>query len=191
MAEDKVTAILMAALELFAVHGFERTTVDEIAARAQVAKGTVFYHYKSKEELFNSLIQRGVQRLIDSVRLEMPATADPLQKLAKVVAIQTSLLNEHPEFFHIILSEAWGRQDRQAALRISLRSYFALLEEIATEGIRLGQMRPVHPSIVADMVFGMTSTAAARLLLRVQDMPLQEVIAQLQSILLQGVRAGQ
>jgi AcrR family transcriptional regulator len=52
--------ILLAALELFSEHGFAATRVEEIAVRAGVTKGTVYLYYRSKEELFRSVVEESI-----------------------------------------------------------------------------------------------------------------------------------
>ena len=60
----KNAAILKAAVELFPKHGFEKTTMDDIAKRAGVTKQTVYSHFNNKEQLFihmiDNLCKRGV-----------------------------------------------------------------------------------------------------------------------------------
>src|SRR3954469_5265697 len=57
-----------AAVTLIAEQGFSSTTVDEIAERAGVAKGTVYYNFASKTELFEELLRHGVGLLTASLR---------------------------------------------------------------------------------------------------------------------------
>jgi TetR/AcrR family transcriptional regulator len=187
VSEDKLSAIFEAALELFASHGYEKATMDGIAAKAKVAKGTIFYHYKSKEDLFNHMIQRGIDRLIATIRERLSSHADPLEKLKEVIRVQTTLLYKHPQFFRILLSEVWGQQDRQTLIWNGLSAYFRLLEEIVAEGVEKGRLRNVNPSTVADVIFGMTSTAAVHLLKSRDQKPLEETIHELQSVLVAGV----
>lgn len=198
MAEEKLAAIFQAALELFSTHGFEKATIDEIAAKAKVAKGTIFYHCKSKEELFNQMIRRGVERIMQTLHDELAGVPDPLEKLKSVIRIQTSMLYGHPEMFRILLSEIWGTQDRQKAIRETLGDYFRLLESVAADGICQGRIRGISPATVADMVFGMTSTAAIHLLLlrgeqqgpsagAAGEQSLEQVITDLQGMLVAGV----
>lgn len=63
---QKNAAILKAAVTLFPKHGFEKTTMDDIAIHAGVTKQTVYSHFKNKEQLFiqmiDSLCQRGVSQ---------------------------------------------------------------------------------------------------------------------------------
>ena len=67
-AEDTSTRILAAALELFSEHGFEGTTLQQIADRLGVTKAALYYHFKSKDELLEALITPAVSdldRLLD------------------------------------------------------------------------------------------------------------------------------
>jgi len=52
------SAILDAAIELFSTNGFEVTPMDAISAAANVAKGTLYYHFDSKEGIVNVIVER-------------------------------------------------------------------------------------------------------------------------------------
>ena len=60
--EQRITA---AAEAIFAKHGFERATVDEIIALADVGKGTVYKYFGNKEQLFYHLVQKKNQLLVE------------------------------------------------------------------------------------------------------------------------------
>lgn len=60
----KNAAILKAAVELFPKHGFEKTTMDDIANRAGVTKQTVYSHFKNKEQLFIQMIDSLCHRAV-------------------------------------------------------------------------------------------------------------------------------
>lgn len=70
------TKLYEAAVTLIAEQGFSATTVDEIAERAGVAKGTVYYNFKSKTELFEELLRHGVGLLTASLRSAADETAE-------------------------------------------------------------------------------------------------------------------
>lgn len=61
-------AILDAALELAAMHGITGTTMDEVAERAGVAKGSLYYNFSSKDRLFEVLLEEGVGSLSETLR---------------------------------------------------------------------------------------------------------------------------
>ncbi len=58
-----IAAVLAAAQKQFATKGFDQTTIDDIAARAGVAKGAVYHHFESKEQIF--------ERVLDSILVGM------------------------------------------------------------------------------------------------------------------------
>lgn len=78
-----IADILAAARKLFASAGFEATSIDGIAAKAGVAKGAVYHHFDSKEEIFTRVLE-DVQAEIAA--LPVPAAtramADPLDMIA-------------------------------------------------------------------------------------------------------------
>lgn len=187
MRADKLGAIYRAAAKLFATRGFERTSVDEIATTAGVAKGTIFYHYKSKDELFREMLERGMAHLTAQTGAALQATPDPLDALCAVIEIQTKLLHENPEFFRIALSELWGDQERQQALRQALAVYLQQIQTVAAKGMALGRIKAVSPETVADVIFGMTSVAAFHLLLAPVPRQVDQVVAELQAVLRAGI----
>jgi AcrR family transcriptional regulator len=66
-----VAAILKAAEKEFATRGFEATTIDQIAARAGVAKGAVYHHFPSKEEIFEQVLSG----MLAAIARDLPAQA--------------------------------------------------------------------------------------------------------------------
>jgi AcrR family transcriptional regulator len=66
--ETKRDAILDAALKLFSQYGYRRTSIDDIAREAEIAKGTVYLSFKSKEEIFRALCECLIERSEDGVR---------------------------------------------------------------------------------------------------------------------------
>jgi AcrR family transcriptional regulator len=66
-----IAAIISAASELFTVRGFAATSIDDIASRAGVAKGAVYHHFESKEQIF----QRVFEQMTGALAAEVAATA--------------------------------------------------------------------------------------------------------------------
>jgi AcrR family transcriptional regulator len=72
-----------AARKLFATRGFADTTIDDIAARAGVAKGAVYHHFSSKEEIFTRVLE-SIQAELASAQIPAPSAKprDPLDMMA-------------------------------------------------------------------------------------------------------------
>ncbi len=62
--QEKKSLILETALELFAFHGYESTSIDQIAKKANISKGLLYNYYKSKEELLETILHKGIDELM-------------------------------------------------------------------------------------------------------------------------------
>jgi TetR/AcrR family transcriptional regulator, regulator of autoinduction and epiphytic fitness len=62
--ETKRAAILEAAQKLFSQYGYRRTSIDDIAREAEIAKGTVYLSFKSKEQIFRALCENLAERVV-------------------------------------------------------------------------------------------------------------------------------
>ncbi|UJW31529.1 TetR/AcrR family transcriptional regulator [Saccharothrix sp. AJ9571] len=95
-----------ATLKLATDRGLVGLTVDEIAAEAGVAKGTVYYNFGSKDGLIDALLRYGVGRLADRLRAAA-SPADPVEALESQVDSALRFIAEYPGFSQILVSEMW------------------------------------------------------------------------------------
>jgi AcrR family transcriptional regulator len=98
-----VGSIEDAARWLFAQRGFAETTIDDIAARAGVAKGAVYHHFASKEEIFTRVLE-SIQAELASAQLPAPSAKprDPLDMISAGVLRYLLAISE-PDIRRILL----------------------------------------------------------------------------------------
>ena len=89
--EARPGELLDAALELFVERGFASTRLDEVAARAGVAKGTLYLYFASKEELFKAVVRQNIVPLINSDKVT-PEVEEALNAVSE--ALTTENLTE-------------------------------------------------------------------------------------------------
>jgi AcrR family transcriptional regulator len=65
---ERATRILDVAADLLLRHGYRRVTIDDVAAGANIGKGTVYLHWKTREQLFSAVFEREVLYAIDELR---------------------------------------------------------------------------------------------------------------------------
>src|SRR4051794_10536516 len=96
MEHVKKEGILEAASRQFARHGFKKTSVEDIAREAGVAKGTVYLAYDSKEEIFYHAVHRELRNWVAEVSkiVDPRVPADELLGLASMTAFQYT--QSHP-----------------------------------------------------------------------------------------------
>jgi AcrR family transcriptional regulator len=79
--KDKHEAILTAAFSLFGHYGYRRTSIDDIAQEAGIAKGTVYLYFKSKEEIFRALAQQLIDKMLAASETAQAATDSVAEQL--------------------------------------------------------------------------------------------------------------
>jgi len=139
-AQESRAQLLDAAVDVFARRGYERATVDEIAAAANLSKGTLYWHFSSKEELFQTLLEERVDRPIDAV-LGITRTAPADQPTAPAVGAGfAALFGEHPGTLAL-----WREYAAAAARDPEVRERYVArqekLREAVTETLRIRQQR--------------------------------------------------
>ncbi|WP_177242768.1 TetR/AcrR family transcriptional regulator [Amycolatopsis marina] len=98
--------LFAATLKLADSRGLVGITVDEIAAAAGVAKGTVYYNFGSKDALVDALLRYGVDLLATRLH-DCAAEPDPVVGLESLVDATLDFISRYPGFSQILVSELW------------------------------------------------------------------------------------
>jgi len=100
--EDKRSRIHKAALDVFASNGFHETTVEEIARRAGVAKGTIYLYFASKADILIDVFRRYLDEVLDFVDGLLDSAMSAPEILAAFVEKQKALLQEEPNLVRVL-----------------------------------------------------------------------------------------
>lgn len=99
--------LITVARELFAHKGFEGTSVEEIAASAQVSKPVVYEHFGGKEGLYAVVVDREVTRLLEQVRTALTTPQATSRELIEYGALALmDYVDEHPDGFRILARDS-------------------------------------------------------------------------------------
>jgi AcrR family transcriptional regulator len=129
-----------AAVELIAEQGFSATTVDDIALRAKVAKGTVYYNFASKTALFEELLRHGIGLLTDAFR-EAVAGLPPREAVAALVRTQLEYIRRYQAFAQLLLSEMWRtNREWQQTLILLREQAIGVIAETVQAGVDSGDL---------------------------------------------------
>ena len=163
---SKRDAILDAACRLFARRGYENTEVDAIAAAAGVAKGTVYFHFETKEKLFLAVSDHGMRRLTEHVLQSITGLTD-LVALFRTAGIEAAgFCQKFPDFVEILLQERTQFRGSIPDTHLLYREKNrAIFEPIFREAIEQGIVRDIDPfealTAGANMLFGLVVTSCA------------------------------
>ena len=114
-------AIFNAAIKVFSIEGYDSAIVEEIASEAGVAKGTLYYNFKGKEEIFKFVIDEGMKLIKNEVLDAIKDIDDPLEKLKISAKVQLRYVYNNKEFFRVIMSQIWGDKNRHQEMRQEIR----------------------------------------------------------------------
>jgi len=132
--ERRQQDILEAAKEVFFEKGIHRVTVDDVAAQAEVSKGTVYLYFQSKESILAHLLLDGLSVLLSQLEAayapEEPLSAE--QHLRQLVEAYWQFAQTSPEYFRLLLALDRGRFRE----RVAAEMYQQILTE-STKGLEL------------------------------------------------------
>lgn len=123
--------IFKAAIKIFSSYGYTGATMDEIVNNAGVAKGSLYYHFKNKEELFNFIVDEGVNLIIEKVDESTRNIDNPLEKLEISARVQLKYAYERKDLIKVIMSQLWGSEERNEIIRSKVK----ILLDRATENL--------------------------------------------------------
>ncbi|MGE0474676.1 MAG: TetR/AcrR family transcriptional regulator [Nitrospirales bacterium] len=161
--EARREEILSAAEGLFSKNGFFKTSMAEIAEAAQFAMGTLYKFFKSKEDIYISLVESKVedmlQQLEEAVRNPQPVNG----KIREVIRVKLAFADQNRDFFRIYVSE-WSGFEWTVKSAFGDRVwkwYMAQIDLVANlikEGIKAGEFRSVNPKDTSLALHGMLNS---------------------------------
>ena len=149
--DGKRDAILQAALDLFGRYGYRRTSIDDIARAAGIAKGTVYLYVANKEALFRTLSQSLLARVLDAATMAARAERPLADRLEAILEAKFG-------FFHDLLHRsphAGELLDSTSRLCADVfadgdAAYLKILTKVIAEATRRGELAPRRHGLTAD-----------------------------------------
>ena len=102
---DVKEVITTAASDIFAKFGFKKTTMDEIAEAAHKAKSSIYYYFKSKEEIFRRIIEKESEILKEEINRAINQEKTPQKRLRAYTITRTRGLNRLANFYSALKDE--------------------------------------------------------------------------------------
>lgn len=149
--------ILKAAEALFAKRPFHEVTLDQVAARAKIGKGTLYIYFRSKEDLYVGLISEAFTQLLERMREHCGrpvagAGASSMQQLEFLVEELVLFSTARPHMYRLVRTLLPKRCEIE--IRPLRGQIVSLLREAIESGIRCGEMRDAHPEMTAQYIMG-------------------------------------
>ena len=151
-AEERKNEILDVAEELFSSYGFEETSTNDIIARIGIARGTLYHHFQSKEEILDAVIERLTTRIIAKAAVIIHDKRRPLvDRLVDGILA----LNVDSNLGHEVMAQVHKPQNallHQKMQEQLISGVVPLLAELFEEGCEVGVFSTPYPREAAEMI---------------------------------------
>jgi TetR/AcrR family transcriptional regulator, fatty acid metabolism regulator protein len=141
---EKEGKILKAATALFSKYGPKKTTIDDIAKEARIAKGTVYIYFKSKEEIFLAVVNQEIDYLLSEMRSSVRKEKTATDKLRKFLMVRfghrESAKERHNTTFEI-MDESNSYMDLSGPTADFMDGEVRIIQEILEAGVDGGEFR--------------------------------------------------
>jgi AcrR family transcriptional regulator len=182
--EVKRRRILRTAAELFASRHYHEVNTDDIARSAKIAKGSLYNYFKSKDDLYYSIINDGLDRLIRQFSPGIPFQGNSFLELNYFVLNFYSVLSKNKFIFQVFQKEKWRDRNSRRDVLEKFDTLKNILRRLLRQGVEAHEMRPMNVEVTAELIFGMVESIVMRVYQREGE---RGDILEIFNMLLEGV----
>jgi len=185
--------ILSSAEKVFAAKGFFPTTMSDIAREAEFGTGTLYKYFKSKEELYFTLIDEKVEEMSRLVEAELSQKTSAIERIKKVLGLQFEFIERNRDFFRIYISERsrfeWTvKDDLGKGIHEKMVTYIQLLAEVMSQGTKEKEFKPMNPLDLAHALVGIVNSFVFEWFISRETYPLISKLDAILEIFLGGAK---
>lgn len=155
--------ILQAAEKLFAQRGFDGTTMSDLASFSEFSVGTLYNFFKSKEEVYYSLIMEKLDIMLQELTAQINQLPEGLPQIRGLIEAVFKFFQDNKDFFRIFFAERFNLVTSVGpkAVRELRRKYLAYMQfvnKIMVRAMRRKEVRPVDPQKLSYFLVGIMNT---------------------------------
>src|SRR5271156_1512887 len=128
--------MLDAAVEMFSINGYHDTSMDAIAAKAEISKPMLYLYYGSKEELFGACLDRELARFIDGVREDIDLDQSPRDLLHNTIVAFMRFIDANRASWIVMYTQATNSQAFAHTVREGREQFIQLVARLVRTGSR-------------------------------------------------------
>lgn len=177
-AEERKNEILDVAERLFGTKGFDSTSTGDILNEIGIARGTLYYHFKSKEEILDAMVSRLVERLIEKAKTIVARKEMPV--LQRLTMMMLALNASDGNFNQELLTQVHKPQNalmHQKMERCLLAGINPIIADLIKEGITQGICQTDYPEEAAEMTFLYANTVFDDLMVHSEEEKQKKIAA--------------
>jgi AcrR family transcriptional regulator len=191
MTRDDVGArdrILADATVLFAERGYDGVSIADIAGAGGISNGLIYYHFKDKRSLYETVIRESVHLLEDAAVRTLGAVGRPIDRIRAFIAEDMMLLETRSDVMRLLVrsfTDTAGHVPEQVIARTS--AIIDRVRVVIQEGIEADEFRPLNAHLAATALFALVNTLMAARVLNAPHEPWAETTPEEQVAFMTGV----
>ncbi len=161
--EARREQIVQAALGLIARDGLNQLSMARLARQVGLTPSALYRHYESKDAIIEAILSQMRGMLLTNVNVVCRETADPVERLHKLLFLHVKLVRENEGLPRVLLSQEVyaGHPERRRMLYENISAYLGKVAKIIEEGQRQGRIRGnAQPDVLSVMFLGLIQPAA-------------------------------
>lgn len=149
--------IINTAREEFIKHGYECTSMSDIAARAGINRPTLHYYFRTKEKMFQAVFSSIIETFLPSIQSMVESDLPFIKKLEAIIDQYIAVFAQNPDLPYFIIHEI--QRDPQhllaTAQELQIDKFLKTLRRIMLEEIEAGKLKPVDPEKMFCTFYGL------------------------------------
>lgn len=187
---DKRTALLNAAIDVFGKRGFIKANISDVAEIAGVASGTVYLYFKNKDDLLLQAMQQMMDQNLKQIKKKLAQIPLAVDKLFMFFYYHVEVFSQHPSMARFLVVEL--RQSEEFFKRYPTynpyHDYKELVLELITKSIAEGTTKPYNPETLAFLIIGAMDTVLTQWVIHPESVDLEAVALEMRVILHNGMK---
>lgn len=155
--EAKRNAVLQAAAQLFNERGFHATSLDDIAARLNVTKPTLYYYVKNKDEILLQCVRQGLDMMLEGIEASRAAGGKAIDQLMTCMQVYARIVTMDFGMCLIRVGDEQVPPESRKELRRLKSAIDQEFRRLVAEGVAEGSIQPCDPKITAFVIAGALS----------------------------------
>ncbi len=188
MSENVKQNIIQVAQETFMKFGYRKTTMDEIAVAAGKGKSSLYYYFKSKEEVFQAVVEKEAKFLIENIKCEVQLHEDPKEQIRQYIITRISGVIKLKTLSKAVRDTYLSNLDFIEEIRIAFDNQeIAIVSGILQNGVKLKVFRQLDIPLTARTFSTIMKGLEIPIFIRKNEFEMIKNIDEILEILFKGI----
>tara|TARA_B100000886_G_C20356408_1_gene463193 strand:+ start:493 stop:1092 length:600 start_codon:yes stop_codon:yes gene_type:complete len=147
--------ILEGALSVFKAKGLDGATMDEIALGSGFGKATLYYYFKSKEDVFSAILEDGWKKIWDSIEPVFGETNSPRKTFVNLLIKIAEYAKDRPGLFEFLFNAPKAVKLEDQPWKEYQQRLYVVIQELLEDGIKAGEFPQINSQLMFKALGGL------------------------------------